>query len=139
MSRPLILYVEDEADDLFFLREALRSTGIQAELREASDARAAMAYLLQADPAPGVVIIDVNLPLISGFDLLRWIRARPESRDLVVVMFSSSGRPDDRDLAMKLGAQDYVQKPVSGMEFREVLRRLSERWLSGGARPAGPG
>jgi DNA-binding response OmpR family regulator len=58
-------------------------------------------------------------------------------------MFSSSGRPDDRDLAMKLGAQDYVQKPVSGMEFREVLRRLSERWLSppasGGATPAGPG
>lgn len=139
MSGPVILYVEDEPDDLLFFREAMRATGVRAELQEASDARGAMAYLLKAEPPPRIAIIDVNLPLISGFDLLRWIRARPETRDLVVVMFSSSGRPEDRELAGRLGAQEYVQKPVSGMEFRDVLRRLNERWLSPpneGATPA---
>ena len=137
MTRRVVLYVEDEPDDVFFLRAAVKAVGAEADVRDVGDGRAAMAYLsgegIYADraahPAPALVLLDVNLPMISGFEVLRWIRAQPALRSLPVVMFSSSGRPEDRTLARELDAQDYLQKPTSGLQFRDVVRGLMGRWI----------
>lgn len=137
MSGPVVLYVEDEPDDVFFLRSAFRAVQVAAELRDVGDGRSAMAYLAgegdYADrvrhPVPALVLLDLNLPILSGFEVLRWIRAQPPLRELPVAVFSSSGRPEDRRLATELGAQDYIEKPASGLQFREVARALRVRWL----------
>lgn len=73
------------------------------------------------------MLLDLNLPSISGFDLLRWMRQEPSLKELPVVIFSSSGRPEDRSQAKELGADDYLLKPVSGAQFRDVARGLLER------------
>lgn len=129
---PTLLYVEDEADDVFFMREAFVRERVAVDLREVGDGALAMAYLAGeapfADrarhPLPDVVLLDLNLPRRSGFEVLEWLRARAEFAALPVVVFSSSGRPEDRERAGRLGATEYVLKPSSGLQFNVVVRGL---------------
>ncbi|MGZ5568759.1 MAG: response regulator, partial [Limisphaerales bacterium] len=109
---PVMLYVEDEDSDVYFMRRAFRVTSIGWRLQTVADGREAIAYLIgegkYADrrlyPQPQFVLLDLNLPLISGFDVLATIRSHPDYVNLPVVVFSSSGRPEDRQRASQLGA-----------------------------------
>ena len=62
-------------------------------------------------PLPGVVLLDLNLPEVHGFEVLKWIRAHPSLRELPVVVFTSSARNEDRDRARLLGANEFMRKP----------------------------
>lgn len=131
-----ILYVEDEENDVYFMRQAFRQAGLESSLRVVTDGRAAMDYLSghgqfanrSEFPTPTVVLLDLNLPMVSGFQVLKWIRSQPEIQQLPVVIFSSSARPDDKTQAKQLGASDYLEKPGSGREFRLVAEALCARW-----------
>ena len=76
------------------------------------------------------MLLDLNLPEMHGFDVLKWIRAHPVHSVLPVVVFTSSERQEDRERAASLGANEYWQKPASPALFREVARKLHARWLS---------
>lgn len=141
-----LLYIEDEPDDVFFLREAFRRSGLPADFRVAEDGRRAIAYFAgeapyadrTAHPLPTTVLLDLNLPQQSGFEVLAWLRRQPQFRDLPVIIFSSSGRPEDRARAHDLGATEYYLKPASGLGFTTVVNQLKERWLaSKGGNPPG--
>ena len=80
-------------------------------------------------PVPAVVLLDLNLPQVSGFEVLEWMRNHPDYARLPVVVFSSSTREDDRVKARELGANEFVAKPSSGLEFGEVVEGLKEKWL----------
>lgn len=131
-----LLYAEDEPDDVFFMRTALRRVGLSPELRTVNDGDQVIAYLSgrppfhsrDAHPAPMLVLLDLNLPVRSGFEVLSWIRNDAQYRDLPVVIFSSSGRPEDRARARELGATGYILKPSSGLEFTQAAAEL-HRWL----------
>ncbi|MBI2512735.1 MAG: response regulator [Opitutae bacterium] len=141
MPRPSVLYVEDEPDDVLFMHVAFRRAGVTAPLHCVSDGQQAVNYLRGAPPyddrvrhpLPSVVLLDLNLPLLSGFDVLHWIRHQSPCRDIPVVVFSSSGRAEDRRRAEDLRASDYWLKPSSGTEFEATARELHERWLKSGA------
>lgn len=137
MAQDSVLYVEDEPDDVLFMHVAFRRAGLRAPLHCVSDGQQAVNYL-RGDPPyddrvlhpfPRVVLLDLNLPLLSGFEVLRWIRREAKLRELPVVVFSSSGRADDRRRALELNATEYIQKPASGAQFEDVARRLQENWL----------
>lgn len=136
-TSPVVLYVEDEENDVLFMRAAFRRQGIDVPLQTVPNGQEAISYLAgdppfadrQQHPFPAVVLLDVNLPLRSGFEVLHWIRQQPQLEALKVVMFSSSGRPEDRQRATELGATDYALKPSSGMQFSEVARTLVSKWL----------
>jgi CheY-like chemotaxis protein len=71
---------------------------------------------------PAVVLLDLNLPQVSGFGVLEWIRNHPDFAKLPVVVFSSSTREDDRvKRELGLGANEFVAKPSSGLKFGEVV------------------
>ena len=133
-----ILYVEDEVDDVFFMKAAFKRAGVPVELASVGDGQKAIAYLAgegvfadrEKHPLPEAMLLDLNLPVQSGFEVLGWLRQQPQFKELTVVVFSSSGRPDDRRRAQELGATDYVLKPSSGVDFVEVARRFNERWLT---------
>jgi CheY-like chemotaxis protein len=137
MSSPVILYVEDEADDVLFMQAAFRRLGLAAPLQAVADGQQAISYLAgegafsdrATHPLPAVVLLDLNLPLCSGFEVLQWIRSQPQFGRLPVIVFSSSGRPEDRRRAAELGASDYALKPSSGMQFSDVVRALRDAWL----------
>jgi CheY-like chemotaxis protein len=133
-----VLYVEDEDSDAIFMSTAFSEKGLASMLRLVSDGRAAIEYLSgtgkYADrneyPLPAVVLLDLNLPQMPGFDVLKWIRNHPDFLGTPVVVFSSSVREEDRLKATELGANEFVAKPSSGMRFGEVVERLRQKWLA---------
>jgi CheY-like chemotaxis protein len=131
-DNPVLLYVEDEQSDVFFMQRALRSASVGWQLFTVPDGREAIAYLLgegkysdrRLFPQPQFVLLDLNLPLVSGFDVLAAIRMHSDYVNLPVVIFSSSGRPEDRNRANQLGANGYILKPSSGAEFNQTVSEL---------------
>jgi CheY-like chemotaxis protein len=132
-----LLYAEDEENDALFMRLALRRVAPEVSLRVVEDGRNAVAWLAgeepyddrAAFPLPSVILLDLNLPMLSGLEVLHWIRQRPQFDRTPVVLFSSSGRADDRKVAEMLGADHYVVKPMSGDQFDQVALDLGRRWL----------
>lgn len=126
--KPLILIVEDEPGIADTLQYALRTEGFEPAW--CATGEAALASLAQAMPA--LVILDVGLPDLNGFDLFKRLRERA---DVPVVFLTARGDEIDRVVGLELGADDYVAKPFSPRELvarvRSVLRRS--------ARPAGAG
>lgn len=133
-SPPALLYVEDEENDVFFMRRAIERAGVVVDFQSVCDGDKAVAYLAGESPyagrrLPRLVLLDLNLPLRSGFEVLEWLRGRPELSDIHVVVFSSSGRPEDRERARLLSADDYILKPTSGSAKMDIARELWRRWL----------
>src|ERR1043165_4456184 len=98
----MVLYVEDEETDRFLMQRAFRKQGLEALLQTVNDGQKAIDYLSGSGdygnraqhPMPALILLDLNLPEVHGFDVLRWIRAHPMHRELPVVIFSSSEREE---------------------------------------------
>ena len=138
LNNGVVLYVEDEESDAFFMQRAFKRAGLDCVLHIVSDGREAIDYLSGKGtytdrgqhPIPTVVLLDLNLPLISGFKVLEWMRSQPDFRSLPVVIFSSSSDPEDRSKALKRGANELVEKPRSGILFVNVVKGLQEKFLT---------
>jgi CheY-like chemotaxis protein len=137
-TKRTVLYVEDEEGDALFMQIAFKRAGLAEALRLVGDGRAAIKYLSGVNgyenrseyPVPAVVLLDLNLPQVPGFEVLQWMRQQPEYKATPVVVFSSSMRDEDKTKAWELGANDFVEKPASGAMFGGVVERLRENWLS---------
>jgi CheY-like chemotaxis protein len=134
----IVLYVEDEESDTLFMQMAFKKAGLGLTLRVVSDGQAALDYLSGAGtyaereqyPVPKVVLLDLNLPVASGFEVLKWMRGQADYKTTPVVVFTSSSRAEDKQQARELGANEYVEKPTSALLFGDVVQRLRERWLA---------
>ncbi len=130
-----ILYIEDEENDILLLRLALKHAGVPNPLVTARDGEEGISYLAGSDqfadrnryPLPCAVLLDLNMPRKSGFEVLGWIRQRPEFTTLPVVMYSSSPHESDRAMALRLGADDYIPKKSKLAEIAEVAKLLNRR------------
>jgi CheY-like chemotaxis protein len=128
----LVLYAEDEPDDVLFMRRAFKQEGLADSLRAVGDGRDAIDYLagkgVYADrgqhPLPALILLDLNLPVVSGFEVLKWLSGRPELKELAAVVFSSSEREDDKVRARDLGAREFIQKPSSTEGLKVVVQKL---------------
>ena len=128
------MLVEDSDDDAFFFERAFALADVAGELLRLPDGGAAVAYLERAllQPASSgprhVLFLDLKLPVLSGFDVLHWIRER--SLALEVIVLSGSDLESDVAMARQLGASDYLVKPISPEEIRKRLAlsvRTNER------------
>jgi DNA-binding response OmpR family regulator len=125
MSRvPRVLVVEDEQDIAALIKHALERSGdALVEVVNSGDT----ALRAVADHAPDLVILDVNLPVLSGTEVCRVMRARPETAHTPIIMLTARTSEADRVAGLDLGADDYVTKPFSLRELsarvRAVLRR----------------
>jgi CheY-like chemotaxis protein len=137
MNSITILYVEDEETDVMLLQHVLMKAGISNPLQTVKDGKAAKDYLAgdgrfadrNAYPLPGVVLLDLNLPYWSGFEVLEWIRQQPQLRRLPVLVFTSSSRPDDIARAYDAGANAYLVKPNALAELASLILALRDFWL----------
>ncbi len=124
VDQPLILIVEDEPAQREVLGYNLRAEG----MRVAQAADGEMALLLVAEEAPDVIVLDWMLPRLSGIEVCRQLRARPETRELPIIMLSARSEEVDRVRGLEIGADDYVIKPYSVAELiarvRSQLRRV---------------
>src|SRR2546423_1204661 len=126
---PVILLVEDNDDDVFLMRRALKATKLSVPMHVANDGQEALDYLggigqfnnRASFPLPTVILLDLKLPYVHGFEVLNWIRQQPILKDVRVVVLTSS--PEERDLqkARDLGAMTYLVKPPTAEMILDLL------------------
>jgi DNA-binding response OmpR family regulator len=128
-ARPRVMVVDDDPAVQAVVRIALGKAGLS--VTAAGDAEGALAQL--SDGAPDLVILDVVMPDATGWEVLRRIRERS---DVPVLMLSARDSEVDKARGLDLGADDYVTKPFSLLEFEARVRRLLRRRPVAGASPA---
>jgi CheY-like chemotaxis protein len=134
----VILVADDDENDVFFLRRAFTKSGFLHTIIHVSDGQNAINYLLgsgvyadrNANPFPDLFLLDLKMPKTDGFDVLATLQS-VAAIQLPIVVLSTSTLPVDIQSAKKLGAVDYVVKPVDHDEMMKVVLKLHERWLSG--------
>ena len=132
-----ILLVEDDRNDVFFLRYAFEVAGIHNPIQVVEDGQQAIDYLAGAGkfadraryPFPRLVLLDLKLPVKMGLEVLRWLQTNPDLRTLLVLVLTSSSDIKDVDEAYRLGARAYLLKPLSVDRRLELARILKEYWL----------
>lgn len=138
-----LLWVEDDPNDVFFFERALRKLGLGGRARFLRDGQEALDYLSgsgafadrTAHPLPDLILLDLKLPRVSGFEVVTWLRSRPELRRIPVVVFTSSRERCDIDRAYDLGVNSYLVKPLSFEDLFALLKLLHGYW-SGASRPS---
>lgn len=139
-----ILLVEDSPDDVFFMKRALKLAEVNNPLRVVDDGEKALDYLAGtgpfadrcAFPVPGIVLLDLRLPRVPGFDVLRWMRSQDSYRCVPVLVLSSSKEDRDMQTAYALGANSFLVKPSDSHELTAMVRVLADYWLRHNAVPS---
>ncbi|HTD66725.1 MAG TPA: response regulator [Candidatus Limnocylindria bacterium] len=114
-----ILVAEDNEDDLFLLEQAFKKAAVTSRLYPVRDGYEALAYLKREDPygdetaypSPDIVLLDLNMPRVNGFEVLEWLRQQPTLGRLMVHVLTASCREDDVKRAYDLRANSFVVKP----------------------------
>jgi CheY-like chemotaxis protein len=132
-----ILLVEDDRVDVMTVQRALKRHAIAHPLHVARTATDALAMLrgdgqTKLDPLPTLILLDLNLPRMSGIDFLRELRGDPDLRDLSVIVLTSSNEPNDRAAAFRYEVEDYIVKPHSFEEFASAVRTVITDALGAG-------
>jgi CheY-like chemotaxis protein len=124
----VVLLVEDSPPDVYLFRAALNQHGITPQLLLAQDGDEAILLLDKIDRSqiacPDGIVLDLNLPKKTGFDVLRRVRLSPKCGHKPIVMLSSSDTARDRDTAARLGVTSYLRKPADLEEFIEIGGKL---------------
>lgn len=142
-SNQKIIIVEDNENDSYIMKKII-SEGAESRILkhfdngdDAYDYFTALKEKTENDTFSNIlVILDLNLPGVNGFDILKEIKNKPASKKLPVVIFSNSDYAKDVDLSYELGANCYIQKPHGAKEFKDAIQMIREYWLSGSLLPA---
>jgi CheY-like chemotaxis protein len=133
----VILQVENDQDDVFFMKRALQKADLIHQIVSVSDGDQAISYLTGKPPydnrskypIPAVVLLDLNMPRVSGLGFLAWLRGHEQFKSLPVAILSSSPAEVDMHTAEKLGALHYYVKPVNSTDLINILQDVDKRWL----------
>ena len=138
-----ILVAEDDPTDAFFLQRAFAKTGVSVGLKFVRDGQEAIDYLRgeapfadrAAHPMPQLLMLDLKMPRLNGFEVLHWLRAQPGLKRLLVIVFSSSADAGDINQAYDLGANSYLVKPHATEQLLELVNRVEKYWLEANQNP----
>jgi DNA-binding response OmpR family regulator len=121
-QKPKVLLVEDSQDDAFFFFRSLRKTGISCDCVQVWDGGAATIYLRENQNIPHLVFLDVKMPVLSGFEVLKCLQGQSFKSRMEIIILSGSCNSNDVAEAQRLGAGGYVVKPVSVPELTQTIR-----------------
>lgn len=133
-----ILLVEDDPNDVFLVKRAFKKANITNPIQVADNGKKAVQYLetqetyndREKHPLHVLILMDLKLPRMSGFELLEWLQKQPVLKCIPVVVLTSSRESVDIDKAYDLGANSYLIKPVDFDGLLELVNMLSKYWLT---------
>ena len=133
-----ILVAEDNEDDVLLLKRAFDRVHLDIDLRFVGDGEEGIAYMQgtghyskRSDfPIPHLILTDLKMPKVNGFDFLSWLREHAESQCTPVVVLSSSGDRNDINRAYKIGANSFLTKPMALGDLEELVQTLHHYWLT---------
>ena len=128
-----VLLVEDDEDHVFLIRRALADlAGVAVAVEVAADGEQVLERLararFEAGGLPQLVLLDLKMPRMGGLEVLGHLRADEITRDLPVVVLTSSEHREDREEALRLGATWFVCKPTDGRRLRSEIQQLADHW-----------
>jgi CheY-like chemotaxis protein len=132
-----ILLVDDSENDLVLMKTAFRKADFTTPLQIVYNGEEAIAYLSGQGqysnriqfPLPAVILLDLNMPMKNGFDVLEWLRSNPALRKRIpTIVLTASARPEDVERAFDLGATSYLVKPGALGDLIAMIRCLRD-WL----------
>ncbi|NOX20755.1 MAG: response regulator [Nitrospirae bacterium] len=129
-----ILLVEDDPNDVILIKRAFQKNGLINPIKVVSNGEEAIQYLEGKGPfsdrarypIPILILLDLKMPKMSGFEFLKWVRAHPKYKKIIVVILTSSRESPDINRAYELGANSFLVKPV---EFTDLIRLVKELHL----------
>lgn len=136
-STTLLLLVEDEPHSVYFFEHIARKLKIPNPLRVVKNGQEALDYFngvgafadRQQNPLPGLILLDLKMPHVTGFEVLRQIRANSAWRAIVVIVLTSSASHADIAKAYELGANAYLVKPLELEELEALIKAVRDFWL----------
>ena len=137
MNEQTILLAEDSEDAVILLKLACKKSRLRNPMHVVADGEEAIQYLSGEGefkhrnrfPLPSLLLLDLKMPKVDGFEVLSWLRARPGINRLPVVVLTSSSDPGDIARAYELGASSYLVKPIGFDDLVELLNRLEGWWM----------
>jgi two-component system response regulator len=143
----VVLVVDDREDDIVLTQEAFAQAKVPTQLFVVRDGAEAISYLEGSGkfanraefPIPDLMLLDINMPKVDGFEVLRWVRSNPDLKSLRVVMLTTSDQMIDIDLAYELGVNSYVVKPIKFQSYVELIGFLLKFWFVSSSTPTPPG
>jgi CheY-like chemotaxis protein len=139
MKRPIVLWVDDDFDDAVLLQRACRTAEVGFDLQVVDHGRKAIDYLSAPErvadrekhPLPDCVLLDLNMPLQNGFELMGWLRSQPGLPRVPVVVFTTSDYPADIEKAYASGAVCYLLKPANYETLVTFVKALNRALMNG--------
>lgn len=125
-----ILLIEDNAGDIELVKTGFEEARIANEIQTISDGELALEFVQRANDLPDIVLLDINLPKVDGFEILKAIREGARTSHIPVVMLTSSEADEDIAQSYQYHANSYVSKPVEFDKFLEAIHALEQFWLS---------
>ncbi len=128
-----ILLVEDNEDDILLLEDSLSQGRMLNLIQVVRDGREAMAYLRREAPytaatRPGLILLDINMPIMNGFEVLEQVKGDPSLRTIPIVMLTTSDQELDIARSYAQGACSFVSKPVDFDDLRKVIHQFELYW-----------
>jgi len=136
-DQAIILLAEDREDDILLVRKAFQKGNICNPLYVVRDGEEAVAYLSgqwryqnrSEYPLPDLFLLDLKMPRMDGFEVLRWIRQQPTLRSLRVIVLTSSNDIADVNKAYRLGANSFLVKPLDFVNYVGTAELIKEYWV----------
>lgn len=130
-----VLVIDDDEDDQFLLKVAFQADDSRYRFEFASDATKVMEVTLASNSLPDLIFLDLNMPLISGFDILKRIKTSPQHRHIPVIVLSTSDNERDVNRCYELGANTFVVKPSTHQGLIDFANLVQLYWFSLARRP----
>jgi CheY-like chemotaxis protein len=130
-----VLFIEDDENDVEILKLTFKKLGRGDWLSVVRDGPSAIDYLEKQSTAPNgngrpdLIVTDLKMPQMSGFDFLKWLQDTPSLSMIPTVVLSGSTMQKDVNLAYELGARSYLTKPVDFVEYGKSIRTMLDFWL----------
>lgn len=129
-----ILLVEDNEDDVYLTRRAFKSASVPVNLHHVDNGAKCLAYLRRegefADaPVPDLVLLDINMPVMDGREVMAAINADPALRHLVIVVLTTSAEQSDIATMYQMRCNSYIAKPVDFEQFVKAVQQIADYWL----------
>lgn len=131
-----ILIIEDNQDDIELTKIAFKKGKISNQIETLKDGQEAMDYLKEISTfkgpllgkIPGLILLDINLPKVSGIEVLKFIKSTDKIKRIPVVILTTSKRDEDVVASYELGVNSYIQKPVAFSKFLDTIQNVQLYW-----------
>ena len=127
--KKVVLLVEDSPDHAFLIKRAISAAIQDLKIQWAKDGEEAVEFIIKRGLKPDLILLDIKMPRMNGFEVLRVLKGNKETKYIPIVILSTSANEKDVSRAYSLGTNCYITKPVEIADFQSKLKSIPLYWL----------